>query len=118
MRGGPKGGRLGGRADRLGGGRQGYLYAAPARAEAEASNDVIKGSILVCHQPAFALFDPGSTYSYMSVYFASHLGISFELLEVPLRVLTPVGDSLVVDQVYRSCVVTIQGRDTQVDLIS
>ena len=54
----------------------------------------------------------------MSVYFASHLGIFYELLEVPLRVSTPVGDSLVVDQVYMSCVVTIQGLDTQVDLIS
>ena len=53
----------------------------------------------------------------MSVYFTSHLGISSELLEVPLRVSTPVGDSSVVDQVYRSCVVTIQGLDTQVDLI-
>ena len=30
----------------------------------------------------------------------------------------PVGDYLVVDQVYRSCVVTIQGLDTRVDLVA
>ena len=57
-------------------------------------------------------------YSYVFVYFASHLVISSELLEVHLRVSTPVEDSLVVDQVCRSCVVTIQGLDTRIDLVA
>ena len=75
------------------------------------------GTVLLCHQPASAFFDPGSTYSYISVYCAPRLSIIPELLVEPLRVSSPVGDSLVVDQVFRSCVVTIQRRDTRVDLI-
>ena len=88
MKGGPRGGRSGGGAYGCGGGRQGHFYGAPARAEAEAVDDVITCVVLVCHQLAFSLFDPGSTYSYVSVYFASYLGLSSELLEVPLCVLT------------------------------
>lgn len=34
-----------------------------------------------------------------------------------LRVSTPVGESLLVNQVFKSCLVTIQGCDTQADLI-
>uniref|UniRef100_A0A0V0GST8 Putative ovule protein n=1 Tax=Solanum chacoense TaxID=4108 RepID=A0A0V0GST8_SOLCH len=34
-----------------------------------------------------------------------------------VHVSTPVGESLVVDQILRSCLVTIQGCDTRVDLI-
>ena len=117
IRGGPRGGRLGGRADAQGRGAQAHFYAAPARADAETSDDVITGTVLLCHQPASALFDPGSTFSYVSVYYASRLSMMSEPLVAPLRVSTPVGESLVVDQVFRSCVVTIQRRDTRVDLI-
>ena len=34
-----------------------------------------------------------------------------------IRVSTPVGDSVVVDRVYRLCIVTLMGYDTHVDLI-
>ena len=43
--------------------------------------------------------------------------MSPKILVEPLRVSTLVGDSLVVDQVFRSCVVTIQRQDTRIDLI-
>ncbi|KAH0671324.1 hypothetical protein KY285_024119 [Solanum tuberosum] len=117
IRGGPRGGRLGGRADAQGRGVQAHFYAAPARADAETSDDVITGTVLLCQQPALALFDPGSTFSYVSVYYASRLSLMSEPLVAPLRVSTPVGESLVVDQVFRSCLVTIQGHDTRADLI-
>ncbi|XP_049378066.1 LOW QUALITY PROTEIN: uncharacterized protein LOC125842802 [Solanum stenotomum] len=116
-RGGARGGRLGGRSDASGRGAQGHFYAAPARATAEASDDVITGTLLLCHQPATVLFDPGSTFSYVSVYFAPRLGMRSESLAEPVHVSTPVGESLVVDQILRSCLVTIQGCDTRVDLI-
>ncbi|KAH0660902.1 hypothetical protein KY289_029650 [Solanum tuberosum] len=116
-RGGARGGTLGGRSDTSGIGAQGHFYAAPARATAEASDDVITGTLLLCHQPATVLFDPGSTFSYVSVYFAPRLGMRSESLAEPIHVSTPVGESLVVDQVLRSCLVTIQGCDTRVDLI-
>ena len=40
-----------------------------------------------------------------------------EPLSVPLSISTPVGVALVVDRVYRCCLVTIQGCDTRTDLI-
>ncbi|XP_070015233.1 uncharacterized protein [Nicotiana sylvestris] len=46
---------------------------------------------------ASVLFDLGSTYSYVSSYFASHLGVSRDSLSFPVYVSTPVGDFLVVD---------------------
>lgn len=49
----------------------------------------------------------GSTYSYVSSYFASHLSMSRDFLDVPISVSIPVGDFIVVYRVYRSCVVTI-----------
>ncbi|XP_049390047.1 uncharacterized protein LOC125854509 [Solanum stenotomum] len=116
-RGGARGGRLGGRSNASGRGAQGHFYAVPARATTEASDDVITGTLLLCHQPATVLFDPGSTFSYVSVYFAPRLGMRSESLAEPVHVSTPVGESLVVDQILRSCLVTIQGCDTRVDLI-
>ncbi|XP_023773747.1 uncharacterized protein LOC111922420, partial [Cyanistes caeruleus] len=87
------------------------------RTDASASDAVITGIISVCHRDASVLFDPGSTYSYVSMYFAHYLGTSRELLALPVHVSTPVGDTVVVDRVYRSCVVTIGGLETRVDLL-
>ncbi|XP_015158227.1 uncharacterized protein [Solanum tuberosum] len=68
-------------------------------------------------EPATVLFDPESTFSYVSVYFAPRLGMRYESLAELIHVSTLVGESLVVDQVLRSFLVTIQGYDTRVDLI-
>ncbi|XP_015169165.1 uncharacterized protein [Solanum tuberosum] len=80
IRGGPQGVRLGGRADAQSRGVQAHFYAPPARADAETSDDVITGTVLLCQQPALALFDPGSTFSYVSVYYASRLSLMSEPL--------------------------------------
>ena len=71
----------------------------------------------MCHQPATVLFDPGSTFSYVSIYFAPRLGMRSESLAEPVHVSTPIGEFLVVDQVLRSYLVTIQGCDTRANLI-
>ena len=36
---------------------------------------------------------------------------------MPIRVSTPVGESVVVEKVYRSCLVNFVGRNTYVDLV-
>ncbi|WMV38264.1 hypothetical protein MTR67_031649 [Solanum verrucosum] len=41
----------------------------------------------------------------------------FDSMPMPIDVSTPVGESLVVDRVYRSCVVSLAGYDSWVDLI-
>lgn len=53
----------------------------------------------------------------MSAYYASWLELSWDSFFVLLCMATPIGDSLVVDKVYRSRVVTILEFDKQADLI-
>ena len=36
---------------------------------------------------------------------------------MPIRVSTPVGESVIVEKVYRSCLVSFLGRNTYVDFI-
>ncbi|XP_069145670.1 uncharacterized protein [Solanum lycopersicum] len=108
--------RGGGRGGSQSNGGRSHCYAFPGRLEAEASDAVITGIIPVCHRSAIVLFDPGSTYSYVSTNFAPSLDILCESLYLPIRVSTPVGDSVVVDQVYRLCSVTLMGYDTHANL--
>ena len=39
------------------------------------------------------------------------------MLDIPIRVSTPVGESVIVEKVYRSCLVTFVGSNTYVHLI-
>ena len=52
----------------------------------------------------------------MSTYFAPSLDILCESLDLPIRVSTPIRDSIVVDRVYQLCTVTLMGYDTHADL--
>ncbi|XP_070048998.1 uncharacterized protein [Nicotiana tomentosiformis] len=82
-----------------------------------ASNAVITGIISVCGRDASVLFDPGYTYSYVSSLFSHFLDIPHEFLGTHVYVSTPVGNSAIVDRVYRSCVVTLCGYETRADLL-
>ncbi|XP_070054051.1 uncharacterized protein [Nicotiana tomentosiformis] len=59
----------------------------------------------------------GSTYSYVSSLFAHFLYILRESLVTPIYVSTPVGNSVIVDRIYRSCVVTICGYETRAHVL-
>ena len=100
-----------------GSGRGGHCYAFPGRTEVETSDAVVTGIIPICHRPASVLFDPGSTFSYVSTYFAAEFDMLCDSMAVPIRVSTPVVKPLVVDQVYRSCLLSFAGYDTWVYLI-
>ncbi|XP_070005077.1 uncharacterized protein [Nicotiana sylvestris] len=111
-----RGGGWGGRGCPRGGGQARY-YALPARIEVVAFDSIITSIVPVCHRDASVLFDLGFTYSYMSSYFASHLGISQDSLSSPIYVSTFVGHSLVVDHMYRSCLITLSSFETIADLL-
>ena len=66
---------------------------------------------------ASVLFDPGSTFSYVSSSFPNGLNLHCELLDMPIRVSTPMGEFVIVERVYRSCLVTFVGSNTYVDLV-
>ncbi|XP_070005133.1 uncharacterized protein [Nicotiana sylvestris] len=95
----PKGGGQTGRGRPRGGGQAG------------------RGIISVGGRIASVLFDPWSTYSYVSSLFAHFLVISPETLATPIYVSTPMGYSVVVDQIYQSCMVTFCGFETSADLL-
>lgn len=69
------------------------MYAFPARPEVETLDTIIIGMIFVSYDPACALFDTESTYSYVSIYYAMRLDVLCEPLPMPMHVATPVGDS-------------------------
>ncbi|XP_070023193.1 uncharacterized protein [Nicotiana sylvestris] len=99
------------------GGAPARFYAFPARPDVVNSNTVITGIISICSRDASVLFDPGSIYSYVSSLFAHFLGIPCESLGTLVYVSTHVGDSVIVDQIYRSCIVTFFGYDTRADFL-
>ncbi|XP_050231288.1 uncharacterized protein LOC126680248, partial [Mercurialis annua] len=63
------------------------------------------------------LFDAGATHSFVSTCFAGKLGMAPSVLSEPLAVSTPMSEGVVVDVVYPSCPVVIQGRELCADLI-
>ncbi|XP_070015985.1 uncharacterized protein [Nicotiana sylvestris] len=99
------------------GGGQPRLFATLDRQSAEASAEVITGILLVCSHNAYAIMDPGSTFSYVTPYFAINLGLEPEQLSEPFLVSASIGESVKVTRVYRGCIVSVQGRNTKADLI-
>ena len=61
-------------------GDRAHCYAFPGRFEAETSDAVITCNLLVCDCMTSVLFDPGSTFSYVSSSFATGLNLHCELL--------------------------------------
>ncbi|XP_070019968.1 uncharacterized protein [Nicotiana sylvestris] len=84
--------------------------------EAVASDAVITGFVPIYYGDALVLFDLGSTYMYVSSYFSLYLDMSHDSLAI-FYVSTVVGDSILVDRVYRACVVNIRGYEMRIDLL-
>lgn len=63
------------------------------------------------------LFDPELTFSFVSVYFSLGFDSISEIFSMPIHISTPVGDYLVVNQMYQSYIMTFSGRKTWVDFL-
>nr|XP_009791861.1 PREDICTED: uncharacterized protein LOC104239024 [Nicotiana sylvestris] len=83
----------------------------------EASPDVVTSILTVQSNDMYALIDLGSTLSYVTPFVVMEFGKEPEQLHELFLVSTPVGESILAVRVYKSCVVTVCGRDTRVDLI-
>ncbi|XP_070039766.1 uncharacterized protein [Nicotiana tomentosiformis] len=90
----------------------GLFLADPATSQAGGAGHT---AIAQAPRDASVLFDLGSTYSYVSSLFAHFMGVAHESLSTPVYVSTPVGNSVVVDPTYQSCIVTFYGYETRVD---
>ena len=59
---------------------------------------------------AYALFDPGATHSFISTNFAKKHNFKFEPMESKSCVDALVGGVVVIDSVYKSCIVKITDK--------
>ncbi|XP_073271009.1 uncharacterized protein [Primulina huaijiensis] len=85
--------------------------------EADNSNDVVAGTILINNIPAYVLFDCGATHSFMSKRFAKKLGAKSDNLEEPYRVATPANRILKTRTLYRDIGVLIDNQSFKANLI-
>ena len=85
--------------------------------DAQATSDVVAGTIRIHTLFASALIDPGSTHSFVSVSFTTLLGIPVASMDFDLIVATPVGDSVVTRKMLKDCLVMIGYREMPVDLV-
>ncbi|XP_043710311.1 uncharacterized protein LOC122659244 [Telopea speciosissima] len=75
-----------------------------------------KSMLYVFGNPAFVLFDSGSTHSFILYSFSTKLKILLKTLQTDLSILTPSGEIMVSDMIFESCMVQLEGRDLRVDL--
>ena len=77
------------------------------QADAEAADNVVEGTLLVCGFEAKILFDPGSTHSFLSPKFSKLIDMPARELEYVLTVSTPVGKQVVCRKYYPRCAIKI-----------
>lgn len=83
----------------------------------KASDAVIIGIIQIFRHSTFGIFDLRSTFFLMYTYVAIGFDDSYDTLDMPPHVSTPVGDSLAVNRVYHFFIVTFMRSKTYLDLI-
>ncbi|XP_073033842.1 uncharacterized protein [Primulina eburnea] len=85
--------------------------------EADNTNEVVAGTILLNKMPAYALFDCGATHSFVSKRFAKKLKLEHDILSEPLRVATPDSKTIETHKVYRNYKICISKQTFEVELI-
>ncbi|XP_073046047.1 uncharacterized protein [Primulina eburnea] len=85
--------------------------------EADNSNEVVAGTILLNKMPAYALFDCAATHSFVSRRYAKKLKLEHDILSEPLRVATPASKIIETHKVYRNCKICIGKQIFEVELI-
>ncbi|KAJ8754270.1 hypothetical protein K2173_002170 [Erythroxylum novogranatense] len=91
-------------------------YALKAREDQDAP-DVIAGTISLFDFELYALIDHGSSHSYICVGEMFDKEMLIDQLEYDMHVTSPLGSSVLVNQVIRNCPVMIQGSEYATDLI-
>ncbi|KAJ8753515.1 hypothetical protein K2173_022756 [Erythroxylum novogranatense] len=91
-------------------------YALKARKDQDAP-DVIVGMVSLFDFELYALIDPGSSHSYISAGEMFVKEMLIDQLEYDMHVTSPLGSSVLVNQVVRNCPVKIQESEYATDLI-
>ncbi|KAK8534012.1 hypothetical protein V6N12_047412 [Hibiscus sabdariffa] len=97
--------------------RQPALVYATRRRDDRDEPDVIVCTFTIYSVPYFALLDNGSTHFYISSIASRDLQIPVEPTDKALTVMSLVGQSVIVDKVYRQCPLMVQDETFPADLI-
>ena len=95
---------------------QGQIFAMTHR-DAQATSDVVIGTLQIHTLFSRTLIDPSSMHSFISISFVGLLGMSIDNINFDLFVTTPLGDFVVVNKILRNCCVMIGYREMTVDLV-
>ena len=85
--------------------------------QAEAAENVVEGTILMCSRDVRTLFDSSSTHSFVAPQFACGFQQPPKLLPYLLLVTTPVGKKVACENYYPKCSVLNSGLLIQADLV-
>ncbi|XP_048228253.1 uncharacterized protein LOC125369527 [Ricinus communis] len=95
---------------------QARVYAV-TRQEAPSATDIMTSKISIYGFDAYMLIDPGSTCSFISYEFALKNHNDIETLGYNIYVSMPVGGTVIVDKVVKTCLVIINGNTLYADLV-
>ena len=84
---------------------------------ADATPDVVTGTISLFDTDAHVLVDSGATHSFISREFIERVGIEMRPTECSMVVSLPRCDSLIANRVYKGSKVTIASHEFEADLI-
>ncbi|XP_059650761.1 uncharacterized protein LOC132296592 [Cornus florida] len=95
---------------------QGRVFAMTLQ-DAQATPEVVTGTLSILDRNVTVLIDPSSTHSFVASSIAMHLGRPLSLLDSKLFISTPMGEVVVVANEYRDCVLQLGDRQLKVNLI-
>ncbi|KAL2252041.1 UNVERIFIED_CONTAM: Retrovirus-related Pol polyprotein from transposon [Sesamum indicum] len=95
---------------------QARVYAI-TKEQAPTAPEVITSSFSICDFSAHVLIDPGSTCSFISRDFTSHVHAKIEPFGHNLHVSMPAGGFVLVNTVVRSCPIVVEGVTLYADLV-
>ena len=80
---------------------------------ADATPDVVTGTIALFDTDAHVLVDSGTTHSFISREFIERVGIEMRPTECSMIVSLPTGNSLIANRVYKGSKVTIASHESR-----
>ncbi|KAL8089187.1 hypothetical protein AgCh_038824 [Apium graveolens] len=86
-------------------------------AVASTNSGTVSGTFLIGRRDAYVLFDTGLTHYVVSLSFVRHLGISPSLLYPRMSISTSMGNSVIIFDVYRECLIVVRDRNYKVNFL-
>ena len=99
-----------------GGGVQGRVLCM-TQEDMRAATDVVAGTLLLKSQHVYTLIDPGATHSFIARKWEDKLKVQPMRMEKGVVIGTPLGETILIEYVYKGCRVRIGDVEMRVDLL-